>query len=307
MDGSVYLLIPVHNRRAITLAGLESLHRNGDLDRYRVVVIDDGSTDGTGAVIAREFPQVTLLPGDGNLWWTGAIRLGMDYAMAQGAEYLIWLNDDCRLAPGTLGGLLGFCRDYPRAIVGAQGFEQDDPTRLSFGGKRKTWQGYRFLTLSPGQTMPCDLLSGNLVCLPRAVVDAIGYPDVVASPHYGGDSLYLLRAQRAGFQLYVDSHYVVTNQAAESQLCPSDWLMVPGDCWQLVRLAFNPYSGLSWRLWWRLNWLAYGPWGGVMFAKKYASLVPLTLLRLLPRTRRQQLFRPGQSASTPSTWENIDG
>jgi hypothetical protein len=109
----------------------------------------------------------------------------------------------------------------------------------------------------------------------------------------------LLRAQKAGFQLYIDSRYAVTNQAAESRLCPSDWLMTPGDPWQLVRLAINPYSGLSWRLWWRLNWLAYGPWGAVMFAKKYASLVPLTLLRLLPRAKRQRLFRPGQATPRP--------
>ncbi|MGG6239897.1 glycosyltransferase family 2 protein [Nodosilinea sp. AN01ver1] len=301
MNDSIYILIPVHNRRAITLGCLQDLNRNGDLTHHRVVVIDDGSTDGTGAAIQASFPTVTVLAGDGNLWWTGAMRLGMEYAIAQGAQYLIWLNDDCRLAPGTLDGLVQFCGDHPTAIVGAQGFEQDDRDRLSFGGKRKTWQGYRFLTLSPGQTVSCDLLSGNLVCMPRAVVDAIGYPNPHTGPHYGGDSLYLLRAQKAGFRLWIDSRYSVTNHAAESRLCPSDWLMTPGDPWQLVRLAFNPYSGLSWQLWWRLNWLAYGPWGVVMFLKKYLSLFPLTLLRLLPVATRQRLFRPGQVSSNPLT------
>ncbi|MEA5447907.1 glycosyltransferase family 2 protein [Leptolyngbya sp. CCNP1308] len=301
MDDKAYVLIPVHNRRAITLGCLQDLDRNGDLTRHRVVVIDDGSTDGTGEAIANQFPTVTVLAGDGNLWWTGAMRLGMEYAIAQDANYLIWLNDDCRLAPDTLDGLVQFCADHPCAIVGAQGFEQDDRDRLSFGGKRKTWQGYRFLSLPPGQTWPCDLLSGNLVCLPRAVVDAIGYPDPQTGPHYGGDSLYLLRAQKAGFQLWVDSRYTVTNHAAEARLCPSDWLMTPGDPWQLVRLAFNPYSGLSWRLWWRLNWLAFGPWGIVMFLKKYLSIFPLTLLRLLPVATRQRLFRPGQVSSNQPT------
>ncbi|MBW4481197.1 MAG: glycosyltransferase family 2 protein [Tildeniella torsiva UHER 1998/13D] len=301
MDDRAHILIPVHNRRAITLDGLQALERNGDLDRHAVVVIDDGSTDGTGAAIQASFPSVTVLAGDGNLWWTGAIRLGMEYAIAQGATYIIWLNDDCRLASGTLDGLVQFCRNHPSAIVGAQGFEQDVRDRLSFGGKRKTWQGYRFLTLPPGQTLPCDMLSGNLVCMPRAVVDAIGYPNPQTGPHYGGDSLYLLRAQKAGFQLWVDSRYTVTNHAAESRLCPSDWLMTPGDPWQLVRLAFNPYSGLSWRLWWRLNWLAFGPWGLVMFLKKYVSVLPITLLRLLPIATRQRLFRPGQVSSKQLT------
>ncbi|MBW4459613.1 MAG: glycosyltransferase [Nodosilinea sp. WJT8-NPBG4] len=301
MDDKAYILIPVHNRRAITLGCLHDLDHNGDLARHRVVVIDDGSTDGTGAAIQVNFPTVTVLAGDGNLWWTGAIRLGMEYAIAQDANCIIWLNDDCRLAPGTLNEFVQFCGDHPSAIIGAQGFEQDDRDRLSFGGKRKTWQGYRFLTLPPGRTLPCDLLSGNLVCMPRAVVDAIGYPDVVGSPHYGGDSLYLLRAQKARFQLFVDSRYPVFNQAAEARLCPADWLMAPGDPWQLVRLALNPYSGLSWRLWWRLNWLAYGPWGMVMFLKKYLSILPITLLRLLPVATRQRLFRPGQVSSNQPT------
>ncbi|MBD2113956.1 MULTISPECIES: glycosyltransferase family 2 protein [Cyanophyceae] len=297
MDNKAYILIPVHNRRATTLSCLQDLDRNGDLTRHRVVVIDDGSTDGTGAAIQASFPTITVLTGDGHLWWTGAIRLGMEYAIAQGAQYLVWLNDDCRLAPNALDGFVQFCHNHPKTIVGAQGFEQNDRDRLSFGGKRKTWQGYRFLTLPPDKTAPCDLLSGNLVCMPRAVVDAIGYPDVAASPHYGGDSLYLLRAQNAGFRLFVDSHYPVFNQAAEARLCPADWLMAPGDPWQLLRLAFNPYSGLSWRVWWRLNWLAYGPWGVVMFLKKYLSVLPITLLRLLPVATRQRLFRPGQVSS----------
>ncbi len=292
-----FIVMPVHNRKGITLASLQLLDRNADLYHFTVVIVDDGSTDGTGVEICASYPMVTVLQGDGTLWWTGAIRQGMEYALSQGADYLIWLNDDCRLAPGTLDGLVQFCRDHPNAIVGAQGFEHDSPSRLSFGGKRKTWQGYRFLTVPPGQTVPCDLLSGNLVCMPRAVVEAIGYPDPQTSPHYGGDSLYLLRAQQAGFQLFVDSRYPVYNQSAEARLCPSDWLMAPGDPWQIVRLAFNPYSGLSWRLWWRLNWQAFGPWGLVMFLKKYVSIFPITILRLLPMPTRQRLFRP---ATTPS-------
>ncbi|MGB5972438.1 MAG: glycosyltransferase family 2 protein [Nodosilinea sp.] len=303
MISGLFIVIPVHNRCDTTLSCLNCLllASDSEIQQTQVIVIDDGSTDGTGAAIQASFPSVTVLKGDGSLWWTGAIRLGMEYAIAQGATYIIWLNDDCRLAPGTVDGLVQFCRSHPKSIVGAQGLEQDDPACLSFGGKRKTWQGYRFLNLPPGQTVPCDLLSGNLVCIPRAVVDAIGYPNPQASPHYGGDSLYLLRAQKAGYQLFVDSRYAVTNQAAESRLCPSDWLMTPGDPWQLVRLALNPYSGLSWRLWWRLNWQAYGPWGIVMFCKKYVSLLPLTLLRLLPVAVRQRLFRPSALTLPPAS------
>nr|WP_210391310.1 hypothetical protein [Synechococcus sp. PCC 7502] len=42
---------------------------NGDLAKYQVVIVDDGS----GEAIRSLYPEVILLSGDGNLWWTGAI------------------------------------------------------------------------------------------------------------------------------------------------------------------------------------------------------------------------------------------
>lgn len=285
-----YILIPVHNRQATTLACLHRLDQSGDLARYTVLVVDDGSTDGTAEAIQQAWPQVQVLSGDGNLWWTGAMRLAMETAIAQGADYLIWLNDDCRVAPGTIPDLVRFCRENPGAIAGAQGFELERSEQIAFGGKVKTWKGYRFITVPAGQVMPCDMLSGNLVCISRAVVQAIGYPNPQETPHYGGDSLYLLRAQKAGFQLFVDARHPNANQAGEPRLNPTNWLMAAGDAGYILRLAFNPYSGLSWRLWWRFNWQAYGAWGVVMFLKKYASLLPITALRLLPPAWRLRLL-----------------
>ena len=48
---NVYIIIPVHNRKAITLQCLNTLKNNGDLGQYHVVVVDDGSTDGTAEAI----------------------------------------------------------------------------------------------------------------------------------------------------------------------------------------------------------------------------------------------------------------
>lgn len=287
LQPNVYILIPVHNRKPITLKCLSTLQQDGDLERYHVVVIDDGSTDGTAEAIHEQFPGVEVLTGGGDLWWTGAMRLGMEYAIAQGAEFLIWLNDDCQLVPSVIAGLVSHCQTHPGAIAGAQGYELDHPTRLAFGGKTKTWKGFRFIQALQDTVVPCDLLSGNLVCLPREVVTAIGYPDPQRTPHYGGDSLYLIRAAQRGFQLWVDNRFPVFNHPGEPRLYPSDWLLAEGSAWRIWQLVFVPQSGLSWRVWWHLNWEAYRVWGIIMFLKKYSSIVLITGLRLLPRSLRQ--------------------
>jgi glycosyltransferase involved in cell wall biosynthesis len=279
LNNSVSILIPVHNRKSITLKCLENLQQNANLERYRIIVIDDGSTDGTASAVQACYPNIALLQGNGNLWWTGAIAQGMRYAYDQGAEFIIWLNDDCELAPETLRALVQFCQDHPKAIAGAQGFAKIQLDQPAFGGKRKTWQGYRYIKAEPNQILPCDLLSGNVVCLPRAVIDKIGYPDIRRTPHYGGDSLYLLRAKKAGFEIFVDGRYSTLSLQGESHLYPSNWLTCDGEPSRLLKLVFNPHSGLSWRVWLHLNWEAYSLWGFVMFLKKYISILLITLLR----------------------------
>ena len=82
---SVFVVIPVHNRLEFTRACLASLREQSYRD-FTIVVVDDGSTDGTYATLAEEFPEVTLLWGDGDLWWTGAMNRALEWALPQAAE-----------------------------------------------------------------------------------------------------------------------------------------------------------------------------------------------------------------------------
>ena len=194
----VFIILPVHNRKAVTLSCLENLEKNGDLTHYQVVVVDDGSTDGTEQAIHQQYPEVTVLKGDGNLWWTGAIVQGMQFAIDQGAEWVIWLNDDCILSEGSLSRLVEFCRTHPHAIAGTACYLAA-PRTLHVSGAR----GRQRLAAKPGEVVAVDEMSGHCVCIPRAVVDRIGLPNAEKFPHYHGDSMYILKASRSGFSAYI--------------------------------------------------------------------------------------------------------
>jgi GT2 family glycosyltransferase len=204
-DLSVFIIIPVHNRRATTLRCLEHLRGAGDLPRRQVIVVDDGSTDGTGDAVRAAFPEATVLSGDGNLWWTGAINVGMKQAMDRNADILIWMNDDVLPEKGALDALVDFLLANPRTIAGAACRSATSGRLVETG-----FHGRRRLSAQPGEVVPVDGISGYCVAIPSSVVKEIGYPDAVRFPHYIADSAYVMRARAAGFSAVLLGQAVAT-------------------------------------------------------------------------------------------------
>ncbi len=75
-----------------------------------VIVVDNGSTDGSGAMVETEFPRVVLLAPGKNLWFCGGNNLGIAAARA---PYVLLLNPDTIPQPGALEALLTFADAHP--------------------------------------------------------------------------------------------------------------------------------------------------------------------------------------------------
>jgi GT2 family glycosyltransferase len=198
---NAYIIIPVHNRKEITLQCLDTLENNGDLAKYNVIVVDDGSTDGTSEAIKSLYPDVIILIGDGNLWWTGAIVKGMECAYEKSAEYLIWLNDDCYPQKETIPKLIETCQADKKIIVGAQSLDPDTFQPSYAGIVVRQNQIIEVHTLK--KLLECDGLSGNLVCLHRNLIKDIKYPNFRVFPQYYGDVTYTHQAKKNNYKLLI--------------------------------------------------------------------------------------------------------
>ncbi len=190
------------NRCALTKACLDRLSESGVLDRYTVCVVDDASTDGTREILEADYPSVIRVEGNGNLFWGGGIALGMETALAAGAEVFFWLNDDCLPEGGAIDGLVSRVIET-KGICGGICYEADGVTPAYSGDLIVNG---RLEPVRPGRSerKPAELLNGNMVAIHREVVSSMGVVDASRFPHYGGDSIYGLEASRRGFKVEVD-------------------------------------------------------------------------------------------------------
>lgn len=126
-NSSVMLLILQWNGAADTRVCLQSLAQV-DYPELQVVVLDNGSTDGSDVVIETEFPDVLLVRLHANLLITIARNIGMQRALESGVDYVCFLDNDTEVDPQFMRHLLDASSSGARVgIVGPKILYHDRP------------------------------------------------------------------------------------------------------------------------------------------------------------------------------------
>ena len=207
MPLKIAIIVLNWNGKSDTLACLESLNKL-TYPHFEVLVVDNGSTDGSATAIQARFPQHLLIQTGSNLGFAEGNNKGIKKALERGADLLFLLNNDTVVAPDILERFVETYRAHPKAgILGAKIYLFDPPDTLDhLGGtwnrqtgtfdlaglrqKEDTWQHPQAL----------DYVCGAGLMLKRSVIEAIGY----LNPHYfliWEDSDFCFRARRAGFEV----------------------------------------------------------------------------------------------------------
>jgi GT2 family glycosyltransferase len=144
----VYIVILNWNGWQDTIECVESCGRLTYSD-FRIVIVDNGSTDGSESILRERFPGLVILQSGENLGFSGGNNVGIRYALEHGGEYVWLLNNDTVVDPEGLTELVAVAeRDDRIGIVGSKLYYYSEPNRLVFAGG--FWKGAPLYPLDRG-------------------------------------------------------------------------------------------------------------------------------------------------------------
>lgn len=176
----VAIILVNWNGRKDTLACLESL----SADKYpnkEIVLVDNGSNDDSVSAIRNQYPDTTILENGANLGFTGGNNRGINFALEQGADYVLLLNNDTTVEPHALTELVAAAEaDRFCGIL--------TPVIHYFDHKDEVWFAGSAMDLSRGTAvhdnshvparveLPRQIpwASGCAMLMPRRVLESVG-------------------------------------------------------------------------------------------------------------------------------------
>lgn len=197
-----YLVTVVHNRRAVTesFARLLATQTWKDLT---LVLVDDGSTDGTSEAVSALYDRTVVLRGNGALWWAGGLQKGLNWLAAQSLapeDLVVFMNDD-----------VSFSQDFfAKAFRELQSLARRAflvvPGRLKHAGRYADeavvcdWPRFQFLPYGdrPDQI---DCATTRTLFMRWGDLRAVGGFHPTNLPHYVSDYEFTIRAHKKGIDL----------------------------------------------------------------------------------------------------------
>lgn len=233
------LCLPTYNERENLESMIRELGVVLDTSSDRVLVIDDGSPDGTGDIadrLAAELPWVSVLHRQLKEGIGPAYIAGFRHALAEGAELILEMDCDFSHSPGDVPGLIEAARDAD-LVLGS---------RYAPGGGTENW-GLLRRVVSRGGCLYAQILlgvrvrdlTGGFKCFRRTALEAIDL-DALSAHGYAFQIETTYRVLRGGLRVQEVPIRFVERRAGASKMTGS---IVAEAIWKVPLLRLRALAG----------------------------------------------------------------
>ena len=181
----VAVIILNWNGKEDTLECLASVKKL-DYTNYEIVLVDNGSIDGSEDAILEQYPDITFLQTDANLGYAGGNNVGIRWALKHDADYVLILNNDTIVDKYLLTHLVAAgVHDSQVGLIGPTNYYYNEPTKIwTIGAIINTPSHLGYKTIGDGDedskwntAIEFDALIGSAMLIHRKVFESIGLFD----------------------------------------------------------------------------------------------------------------------------------
>ena len=240
----LYILLPVHNRRETTRCFMESLIRQ-EYTAYHLLLLDDGSTDGTEQMVRSylEMDNLTVIRGNGSWWWGGALHQGRLWLKRQelnADDLVLIINDDTEMEETYLELGVELLRQNQRTLLVSRCRDRTTGETVDPGTYHLEYATRAFETVEGATESNCCSTRG--LFLRASDLLAIGGFHPRLLPHYLSDIEFTCRAQRKGYRFLTNEGLVLSLDHDATGF--HDHHFPPSSRWEFLKNYFsNRYSG----------------------------------------------------------------
>lgn len=219
MARSIFVVILTWNHVTDTIECLDSLIHINYPDLH-ILVVDNGSTDDTVARIAQDYPDIVIIQNKENLGYAAGNNVGIRYALDEGAEYILLLNNDVIVKSDFLEPMLDTFSENPDAgILSPFVYWYKRPENLWFSSARWDTKTVKFNTnYALGEfenPIETDFASGCAFLIKAEVIKKIG----VLEPRFflmWEETDFCFRARRVGYKILAVPKAKVLHKVSQS-------------------------------------------------------------------------------------------
>lgn len=280
----VCVVVPVFHRLPLTIRFLDAFQKS-TYRNYQIVIYDGGFNTETQEKVAADYPEVKLIKEKDDVWWTEATNGGVKYAIQNGFDYVLTINQDAVVEPDYLEKLVACAQTRPEGIWGSAIMAESTDKIWAFGvsprwayGFQETKPKHNLFTFNfwqqelsnviaqIEQPYEVEAINGDGTLVPVGVFEKVGLYDQFWCPQNHADTEFVMRARRRGIKAYICPDAVLYNHDVETSAIKNTWQRI-----------FNKKSDKYWKPILKL-YISYAP----LHLKPFFFWFYLSHLRFVP-------------------------
>lgn len=209
LSSPCWIILVNWNKPELTAACIRSLQNTSQMESVKLLIVDNGSSDGSVTTLEQQFPHILVLETGRNLGFAGGANLGFKFAMANGAEYVGLVNNDVEFEDGTVAALMDSLQshpsigvvcplvsDYDGDLVWALGLSIDNQT----GAVERVEAGRPISAVHSRRPFEVEAATGTMMLMRRQVLEDVGLLDESFYLYYE-EVDWSIRVSRAGYRI----------------------------------------------------------------------------------------------------------